>query len=123
MLEICRCCPSVKRTFFLGRYRTKAYLYYACPDKGIAEDRGWENEFFFLEGNSLLPPSQFSYRRGLGTLNDLLILSHHLHVALDRSMERKFVQLDFSAAFGKVSHRGMLYKLRSIQVLEDSYCS
>ena len=43
----------------------------------------------FLEG--LLPPSQFSYRRGLGTCDALLTLSPHLQVALDRGMEGRFV--------------------------------
>ena len=31
-------------------------------------------------------------------------------------MERRIVQFDFSAAFDRVSHRGLLYKLRSIGV-------
>ena len=60
-----------------------------------------------LEGNSLLPPYQFSYRKGLGICNALLIFSHHLQVAIDRG-------IDFSVAFDTVSHRGLLYKLRFI---------
>ena len=32
----------------------------------------------FLDSNSLLSPSHFSYPRGLGTRNALLPLSHHL---------------------------------------------
>ena len=31
-------------------------------------------------------------------------------------MESYFVQLDFSAAFDRVSHRGLLFKLKSIDV-------
>ena len=46
----------------------------------------------------MLPPSQFSYRRGLGTCDALLTLSHRLQVG-DRA-----------------SHCGLLYKLRSIGV-------
>ena len=34
-------------------------------------------------------------------------------------MEGRLVQLDFSAAFDRVSHRGMLHKLRSICVGEQ----
>ena len=70
----------------------------------------------FLHSNSLLPPSQFSHRRGLKTSDALLTLSHSLQVALDRGMKGRLVQLDFSAAFDRVSHRGLLYKLRSIGV-------
>ena len=43
-------------------------------------------------------------------------LSHHLQVDLDRGMEGRLIQLDFSAAFDRVRHCGLLYKLRSIGV-------
>ena len=69
-----------------------------------------------MESNSLLPPSQFSYRRSLGTCDALLTLSHQLQVALDRGMKERLVQLDFSVAFDRLSHRGLLYKLRSIGI-------
>ena len=44
--------------------------------------------YFFLERNSILPPYHFSYRRGLGTCDVLLTLSHILKLALDRDMVR-----------------------------------
>ena len=37
-------------------------------------------------------------------------------MALDRGMEGILVQLDFSTAFDRVSHCGLLHKLRSIGV-------
>ena len=56
-----------------------------------------------LKSNNLLPPLQFSYRRGLRTCDALLTLSHHQQVALDRGMERMLVltsnYINFSAAF------------------------
>ena len=58
----------------------------------------------YLGSNSLLPPSQFSYRRALGTCDALLTLSHHLQAALDRGMEGRLVQLDVSATFDRVNH-------------------
>ena len=70
----------------------------------------------FLESNSLFPLSQISYRRGLGTCDALLTLLNHLHVALDRAMDGMYVQMKFSAAFDRVSLRGLLYMLRSIGV-------
>ena len=49
-----------------------------------------------------------------------MIFSHclaiYIQVALDRSMEENLVQLDFSATLDKVSQRGLLCKLRSIEV-------
>ena len=49
----------------------------------------------------MLPPSQFSYRTGLGTCNALLILFHCLQVALDRGVEEKLVQLNFLTVFDR----------------------
>ena len=69
-----------------------------------------------LESNSLLPPSQFSCRRGLKTCDALLTVSHRSQVSPDRGMEGRLVQLDFSDAFHRVTHRGLLYKLKSIGV-------
>ena len=45
----------------------------------------------------------------------MLILSHHLQVALNLGMEGKLVQLEFSTAFDRVS-RSDLFKVRSIGV-------
>ena len=73
----------------------------------------------FLESNSLLHPSPFSYRISLGTCDALLTLSHHLQDALNRGMEERLIQLDFSAAFDRVTQCGLLYKLRSIDVGEQ----
>ena len=75
-----------------------------------------ENFNNFLRGNSLLPPSQFSYRKSLGTCGVLLALSHHLQVVLDKGMEGKLLQLDFLATIDRVNHRGQLYKLTSTGV-------
>ena len=69
----------------------------------------------FLKGNSLLL-SQFSYCRDPGTGDALISLSHDASVPLDGGMEETLVQLDFSAAFDRVSHRGLLYTLKSIDV-------
>ena len=46
----------------------------------------------------------------------MLTLPHRLQVALYRGMERRLVQLNFSASFDRVTHCGLLYKLRSIGV-------
>ena len=39
-----------------------------------------------------------------------------LQRALDGGCEAKLVQIDFSAAFDKVNHEGLLFKLRSVGV-------
>ena len=63
-----------------------------------------------------LPAAQFAYREGLGCADTLLTISHHLQKSLDTGMESYIVQLDFSAAFDRVSLSGLLFKLKSIAV-------
>ena len=57
-----------------------------------------------------------SYWEGLGCIDALFTISHHLHKSLEAWMESYIVQLDFSAAFHRVSHSGLLFKLKSIGV-------
>ena len=98
MLEIGRCCPSGREICFLGcwTYRPISItpVLLKVFDKIVA---GKLNNC--LERNAMLPSSQLLHRRGLGTCDVLLTLSHRLLVALDRDMEGRLVQLDLSAAF------------------------
>ena len=58
----------------------------------------------------------FAYRKGLGTCDALLCVSHILQSALESGQEARIVQIDFSAAFGRVDHLGILYKLCSVGI-------
>ena len=64
----------------------------------------------FMERSRILPTTQFAYRKGLGTCDVLLCLSHTLQSALESGQEARIVQIDFSAAFDRVNHLGILYK-------------
>ena len=64
----------------------------------------------------MLPTTQFAYRKGLGTCDDLLCVAHTLQNALEMGQEDRIVQIDFSAAFDKVNHQGILFKLCSVGV-------
>ena len=70
----------------------------------------------FFEKCCLLPAPQFAYWKCLGCTDSLLTLSHYLQKSLDSGIESYIVKLDFSAAFDKVSHIGLLFKLKSIGV-------
>ena len=70
----------------------------------------------FCNKYSFLPAAQFAYRKGQGCTDALLTISHHLQISLDARMKSYIVQLDFSTAFDKVSHSGLLFKLKSIGV-------
>ena len=52
----------------------------------------------------------------MGCADSLLTISHHLQKSLDAGIESYIVQLDFSAAFDRVSHSGLLFILKSIGV-------
>ena len=55
--------------------------------------------------------TQFAYRKGLGTCDALLCLSHTLQSELESGLEAMIVQIDFSDAFDRVNRQGILYKL------------
>ena len=57
---------------------------------------------------------QFTYRKCLGYTDALLTISHHLQKSLDTGMASYIVQLNFSAAFDRVSHSDRLFKFKSI---------
>ena len=67
----------------------------------------------FMERSGVLPTTQFAYRKGLGTCDALLWVSHSLQSALESGQEARIVQIDFSEAFDRVNHQEILYKLCS----------
>ena len=70
----------------------------------------------YLESSGVLPDSQYGFRKGLGTTDALLHASHVLQSALDHGHEAKIVQINFSAAFDRVNHKGLLFKLKSVGI-------
>ena len=69
-----------------------------------------------MERNSVPPTTQFAYRKGLGTCDALLCVSHTLHSALESGQEAWIVQIDFSAALDGVNHQDILYRLCSVGI-------
>ena len=69
-----------------------------------------------MERSGVLPTTQFAYRKGLGTFNALLCVSHTLQSAFESVQKAMIVQIDFSAAFDNVNHLGILYKLCSVRI-------
>ena len=61
--------------------------------------------------SGVLPTTQFAYRKGLGTCDALLCVSHTLQSALESGQKVRIVQIDFRASFDRVNHLGILYKL------------
>ena len=70
----------------------------------------------FMECSGVLPTTQFAYPKGLGTCDALLCVSHTLQSALESGQEARIVQINFSAAFDRVNHQGILYKPCSLGI-------
>ena len=70
----------------------------------------------FMERSGVLPTTQFAYWKGLDTCDALLCVSHTLQSALESGQEARILLIDFTAAFDRVNHRGILYKLGSVGI-------
>ena len=70
----------------------------------------------FMERSVVLPTTLFAYRKGLGTCDALMCVSHTLQSALEIRQEARIVQIDFSAGFHRVNHLGILFKLCSVGI-------
>ena len=64
----------------------------------------------------MLPTTQFAYRKGFCTCDALLCVPHTLQSALENGQEARIVQIDFSTAFDRVNHQGILYYLSSVGI-------
>ena len=69
-----------------------------------------------MEHSSVLQTTQFAYRKGLGTCDALLCVSLTLQSAWKNGQEARIMQIDFRAAFDRVNHLGILYKLCSVDI-------
>ena len=68
----------------------------------------------FMECSGVLPTTQFAYRKGLSTCYALLCMYYTLQSAFESGQEARIVQIDFSAAFDRVNHMGILYRVCSV---------
>ena len=64
----------------------------------------------------MLPTTEFAYLKDLGTCDAHLCMSHTLEGALESGQEARIVKIDFSAAFDRVNHHGILYKLSDVGI-------
>ena len=63
----------------------------------------------FMERSGVLPTTQFAYQKCLGTCDALLCMSHTLQSVLESGKNARIVQINFSAAFHRDNHLGILY--------------
>ena len=65
----------------------------------------------FLERSGVLSSHQYLYRKSLGTCDALVNIFCAGQMELDRGGELALVQIDFSPAFGRINHGGLVFKL------------
>ena len=70
----------------------------------------------YAEKNDLFPSRQFAYRKGLSTCDAVLTISDKVQKALDSGSEARMIGLDFSAAFDRVNHKALIYKLKQLGI-------
>ena len=62
-----------------------------------------------MEQSGVPPTTQFAYQKGLGTCDARFCVSHTMQSALESGQEARIMHIDFSAAFDRVNHQGILY--------------
>ena len=67
--------------------------------------------FSFLLVNNLVTPNQSGFKPGDSCIDQLLSITHEMFQLFDKGVEVKSVFVDISHAFGKVWHKGLIFKL------------
>ena len=75
------------------------------------------NEYLVL--NNVISPFQSGFRRGDSTVNQFFLMNNEFSKALDENKEIQIVFCDISRVFDWVWHKGLLFKLRSIGIVEN----
>ena len=84
------------------------------------------NEIYsFLDREKLLNTNQSGFRSFDSCVNQLLTINHEIFSLFDcnPSLEVRSIFLDFSKAFDKVWHEGLVYKLKSFGISENLHNS
>ena len=75
----------------------------------------------YCQANNLLTWRNSGYKPFDSTINQLVLLSHKIYEALENGHDVCFVSLDASAAFDRVWHEGLLFKLRQFGIKGTFY--
>ena len=73
-----------------------------------------------LDHNKILTDAQNGFRKKRSTETQLIITSNDLATLLNRHSQADVAVLDFSKAFDKVSHQGLLEKLKRYNLHPDT---
>ena len=113
-------CPIHKKggKQIISNYRPVSLL----PNCGKIFERLVFNSLYkYVEENKLLSMHQSGFRSNDSCVNQLLSIVHNLYKGFDAypTLETRGVFLDMSKAFDKVWHQGLIFKLKSVGVLDS----
>ena len=74
-----------------------------------------------MESNNLFAKEQHGFRAGRSCTTQLLEFMKEVTEAIDRGEEVDVIYLDFAKAFGKVSHKRLLSKLKGYGIKGKIY--
>ena len=109
------CCRIILTATVQGGWWSVAHLPSISKFYPLCVQVKW-GEASLVRRSGVLPTTQFAYRKGLGTCDALLCVSHALQSALESGQEARILQIDFSAAFDRVYNLGILYKLCAVGI-------
>ena len=76
----------------------------------------YNNVFEYFIGNDLTSQNQSGFKPGNSCINQLISITHEIHLSFDKRFELRGVLLYVSKSFEKVWHEGLIYKLKQNRV-------
>lgn len=105
--------PKTGNTYNPINYRPISLTSVPCK---IVEHIIYSHLVHFLESNSFFSKYQHGFRKNYSCETQLLSLTNDLFGAVDRSSVIDCIFIDFAKAFDTVSHKLLLYKLKSLNL-------
>ena len=81
-----------------------------CYWKKIFERILYNNMYELFTESNWMSPNQSSFPSGNSCINQLPSVTHEIHKSFDDGLEVRGMFLDIPKAFGKIWHKGILYK-------------
>ena len=92
------------------------------PVAGQTFERKLNNNIYeFFSENNLISQNQSGFKPVDSCINQLLSISHETYKSLGNVLEVRGIFLDISKPFGKVWHKGLLYKRKQNSILRKLF--
>ena len=113
--KTCNVIPVHKKNsrHIVQNYRPISLL---CNASKVLERILYVDLYNYLTQNKLLTPANSGFKKGDGTINQLIYLIHNIYMGLENNKDVKLIFLDFSKAFDRVWHKGLIYKLERLGI-------